>query len=279
MGRYPHNPLLEEVVEDAFLNKVGSQLAVGHAQFPFSHRCFNISRPLEVPDGWTNVLCAWQPYRFGGTMVHMCAQLACARSMMFLTCQRVLRSSVPLPRPTGWFGCASRWLRGVIKNHIHGIIDDTYCIWLCSFWKPEKPITPCGASRAAVMLARYCLCLSRGMDTRCWSPGPMETSTPRSTLLGFHRASLFSSFHLDMLSFPLWCWSMPGPGNIPCMPWRFALVIHLSSLSFATHPTGPATPLQKLSTKMQDNAKMSSGVLHGGAGLGDGFGMQCFSCL
>jgi hypothetical protein len=62
MGRYPCNPPLEEVVRDAFLNKVGSRLIVGHAQFPFSHRCFDISRPLEVPDGWTNVLCAWQPY-------------------------------------------------------------------------------------------------------------------------------------------------------------------------------------------------------------------------
>jgi hypothetical protein len=185
-----------------------------------------------------------------------------------------------LPRPTGWFGCASRWLRRVIKNRMHGMIDDTYCIWTCSFRKPEKPITPHGASRAAVMLARYCLCLSGGMDTRLWSPGPPETITPRSTLLGFHWASPFSSFHLDMLSFPLCCWRVPGPGNTLCMPWRFALAILLSSSSFATHPIGPATPLQKSSTKMQDNTEMSSGVLHGGAaGLGDGFGMQCFLCL
>jgi hypothetical protein len=140
--------------------------------------------------------------------------------------------------------------------------------------------TPCGASRAAVMLAWYRLCLSRGMDTRLWSPGPPETSTPRSTSLGFHRASPLSSFHSDMLSFPLWCWRVPGSGNTPCMLWRFALVIHLSSSSlFATHLMGPATPLQKSSTKMQDNTKMSLGVLHGGAGFGDGFGMQCFLCF
>jgi hypothetical protein len=66
-------------------------------------------------------------------MEHMCTGLACARSMMFLTHQRVLWSGVPLPRPTGWFGCASHWLRGVIKNHMHGMIDDTYCLWPCSF--------------------------------------------------------------------------------------------------------------------------------------------------
>jgi hypothetical protein len=148
-----------------------------------------------------------------------------------------------------------------------------------SFWKPEKLITPCGASKATVMLARYCLCLSGGKDTRLWSPGPLETSTPRSTLLGFHRASPFSSFCSDMLSFPLWCWRVPGPGNTPCMPWRFALAIHLSSSSFAVHLTGPATPLQKSSTRTQDNTEMLSGVLHGGARLGDGFGMQCFLCL
>jgi hypothetical protein len=202
-------------------------------------------------------------------MVHMCAGLACARSVMFLTHRRVLRNGVTLPRPTGWFGCASCQLRGVIKNRMHGMIDDMHCIWQCSFWKPEKPITPHGASRAAVMLAQYCLYLSRGMDTHCWSPGPPETSTLRSTLLGFHRASPFSSFCLDMLSFPLWCWRVPGPGNTTCMLWRFALAIHQSSSSFATCPMGPATPLQK----------SSSGVLYGGAGLGDGFGMQCFSCL
>jgi hypothetical protein len=140
------------------------------------------------------------------------------------------------------------------------------------FLETEKPITPRGASRAAVMLARYCLCLSGGMDTCLWSPGPR-----RLVLQGVpHWVStgrlLFPVLHSDMLSFPLWCWRVPGLGNTLCMPWRFALVIHLSSSSFAMHLTGPATPLQKLSTKMQDNTKMSLGfsmeVLGSGMDLG-----------